>query len=170
MRIVKDREIYKDVVEGAMLRADKFLWIATANIKDMHVKDRRKYRSILHSFAKLVRNGVQIRLIHASIPSANFRQSLQRYPDLAEGMEMLVCPRVHFKTVIVDGIWAFTGSANFTGAGMGVKSERRRNFEVGMIFDEASYVEELMEYFDKIWIGSHCPKCGYRKICPQPIV
>ena len=85
-------------------------------------------------------------------------------------MEMVVCPRVHFKTVIVDGTWAYTGSANFTGAGMGVKSQHRRNFEIGMIVEDAASVNELMDYFDRIWIGQHCPKCGHRKICPQPIV
>lgn len=169
MRIVKDREIYVEVVEKGMLRARKLLWIATANIKDMHVKERGRYHSILDSFERMARNGVQMRLIHASKPSARFQQSLERLPELATAMEMLVCPRVHFKTVIVDGLWAYTGSANFTGAGMGVKSKNRRNFEIGILVDEPATVKELMDYFDRIWIGEHCPACGHRDVCPQPI-
>jgi phosphatidylserine/phosphatidylglycerophosphate/cardiolipin synthase-like enzyme len=170
MRIVKDRQIYLEVVEKGILRARKFIWVATANLKDMHVKDRRRYRSILDSFERLARDGVQIRMIHASRPSSNFQRSLKRQRDLMPAMEMVICPRVHFKAVIVDGLWAFTGSANFTGAGMGIKSDKRRNFELGMIFDEPAQVTEIMEYFDRIWIGGHCPGCGLRKICPQPIV
>jgi phosphatidylserine/phosphatidylglycerophosphate/cardiolipin synthase-like enzyme len=170
VRIVKDREIYVEVVEKGMLRAQKLLWIASANLKDMHVKQRRRYRSILDSFAALARDGVQIRLIHASRPSANFLKSMARHSELSNAMEMLICPRTHFKTVIVDGKWAYTGSANFTGAGMGVKSVKRRNFEIGVILEEPEHVRELMDYFDQIWIGQHCPSCGHRAICPHPIV
>ncbi len=50
-----------------------------------------------------------------------------------EGLERLLSPRVHFKAVVVDGTFAYSGSANLTGAGMGAKSENRRNFEVGFI-------------------------------------
>lgn len=34
---------------------------------------------------------------------------------------MILCPRVHFKSVIVDGRFVFSGSANLTDAGMGAK-------------------------------------------------
>lgn len=44
-------------------------------------------------------------------------------------MERMLCPRVHFKCIIVDGVKAYFGSANLTGAGMGAKSEKKRNFE-----------------------------------------
>jgi phosphatidylserine/phosphatidylglycerophosphate/cardiolipin synthase-like enzyme len=98
------------------------------------LKDRKIYVEVVGE--QLARDGVQIRIIHASPPSRNFEQSLEGQRDLMPAMEMVICPRVHFKAVIVDGLWAFTGSANFTGAGMGVKSERRRNFELGMLFDE----------------------------------
>ena len=170
MRIVKDRDIYVDVVEKGMLCAQKQLWIASANLKDMHVKQRRRYRPILDSFATLARDGVEIRLIHAGRPSPNFLKSMARHSELSTAMEMLICPRTHFKTVIVDGKWAYTGSANFTGAGMGVKSDKRRNFEVGVIMEEPEQVRELMDYFDRIWMGEHCPSCGHRSICPHPIV
>ena len=43
-----------------------------------------------------------------------------------EGVERILCPRVHFKSVIVDGRFAYSGSANLTGAGMGAKSKEKR--------------------------------------------
>ena len=36
-------------------------------------------------------------------------------------MELQICPRCHWKMVIVDGRLGYTGSANFTGAGLGAK-------------------------------------------------
>jgi phosphatidylserine/phosphatidylglycerophosphate/cardiolipin synthase-like enzyme len=50
-------------------------------------------------------------------------------------MERILCPRVHLKSLIIDGRFAYVGSANLTGAGMGAKSDRRRNFESGIITD-----------------------------------
>ena len=51
-------------------------------------------------------------------------------------MERMLCPRVHFKCIIVDGVKAYFGSANLTGAGMGAKSEKKRNFENGVLTDK----------------------------------
>ena len=33
-------------------------------------------------------------------------------------MQLKLCPRVHFKAVIVDGAWIYLGSANLTCAGL----------------------------------------------------
>ena len=63
----------------------------------------------------------------------------------------MLCPRVHFKCIIVDGRKAYFGSANLTGAGMGAKSERKRNFENGVLTDDPSLVEPLVEQFDSVW-------------------
>ncbi|HAT59537.1 MAG TPA: hypothetical protein DCS60_02045 [Opitutae bacterium] len=41
---------------------------------------------------------------------------------------MFLCPRAHFKTVIIDGAFAYTGSSNLTGASRRAKSEFRHNF------------------------------------------
>ena len=34
------------------------------------------------------------------------------------GLHLRRCPRVHLKTVVVDGSWMYLGSANLTGAGL----------------------------------------------------
>ena len=47
---------------------------------------------------------------------------------VAGGLELRLCPRVHLKAVVVDGELLYVGSANWTGAGLGVKSSKRRNF------------------------------------------
>ena len=170
MRIIQNRDIYHEVVENAILKASEFVWIATANLKDLHIKKGMKYVSILDSFAAMSKDGVSIRVIHASEPSGPFKKSFDRHRELIRGdVEFLMCPRLHFKTVIADGKTAYTGSANFTGAGLGIKSDSRRNFEIGILFDEKLVIKKLMGIFDRLWMGEHCPSCGRRNVCPEPI-
>jgi len=83
-------------------------------------------------------------------------------------VEFLQCPRMHAKLFIVDGSVAMVGSANLTGAGIGAKSARKRNFEVAFLIEGDDRVEPFMNYFDFIWMGGHCADCGHRSICPGP--
>ncbi|MCM1152824.1 MAG: phospholipase D family protein [Muribaculum sp.] len=69
----------------------------------------------------------------------------------------------------MDGQWAYIGSANLTGAGMGMKSPTRRNFEAGIFTDAPALVESAMEHFDSVWRGEYCKKCGRRQYCTDPI-
>ena len=170
MKLLQNKDIYYEVIENGILKAKKFIWIATANLKDMHIKKGLRYVPILDSFADMALDGISIRLIHAGEPSREFQKTFDKHKELIRGdVEFMQCPRVHFKTVIVDGKMAFSGSANFTGAGLGVKSERNRNFEVGFLFDDAETVKKLMNIFDEVWMGNNCNKCGRRTLCPDPI-
>ena len=71
--------------------------------------------------------------------------------------------------VIVDGEVAYSGSANFTGAGLGAKGEGRRNLELGMLTRDPEWVGRFISLFDSFWMGEHCRGCGLRRICPDPI-
>ena len=82
----------------------------------------------------------------------------------------MLCPRVHFKCIIVDGCKAYFGSANLTGAGMGAKSPKKRNFENGVLTDDPALVEPLVEQFDSVWRGDFCRDCGRRAFCGDPVV
>ena len=80
-----------------------------------------------------------------------------------------MCPRVHSKIIVIDNKTAYTGSANLTGAGLGMKNEYRRNFEMGIFTDDKDFVKEISEYFDNIFLGLHCNKCQRKPYCPDPI-
>ncbi len=80
---------------------------------------------------------------------------------------MMLCPRNHTKSVIVDGDIAWFGSANLTGAGMGAKSERRRNFEISLLTDESDLVDPVLTQLDDLWRGEHCTDCGRKEYCAQ---
>jgi phosphatidylserine/phosphatidylglycerophosphate/cardiolipin synthase-like enzyme len=176
---------YEAVVKAAM-NAERSLWIATANLKELMVEDesarpgrrrtaagRSEFRSVLETFAERVGRGVEIRILHASPPSRPFREELRRLPALRRpprgAFELRLCPRVHFKAVIVDGAMLYLGSANWTGAGLGAKGEGRRNFELGLTSRDDPLLDEVQAYFDRIWRGAECFACKLRGLCPKPL-
>ena len=166
-RFVSNREIYEEAVLKLVPGVRKRLWIATADIKDMYVEKpgRSTLVPFLQILSELLKRGVEIRLIHAKEPGPAFRQDFDRFPGLWDGLERVLCPRVHFKCIIADGVRAYFGSANLTGAGMGAKGETRRNFENGVLTDDPPLVRPLAEQFDAVWRGVHCARCGRRAYC-----
>ena len=172
-RLVLNESIHEAVFKELIPSARHFLWVATADLKDLHLArpGRKKFDTFLALFDDLISDGVEIRLIHAKEPGPRFRADFDRFPNLigSDRFERILCPRNHMKCVIVDGQRAFLGSANLTGAGMGAKSVRRRNFECGIVTDTPETVKGLMELFDNLFMGEHCLKCDRRNVCPDPI-
>lgn len=161
---VSDSEHYDKVVE-CMLKTKRTLWIGTADIKDLYVMQGKESVPLLAALATLLRRGVEIRLIHAKEPGPRFREDFDKYPILAKQLERVLCNRVHFKIIVIDCQQAYVGSANLTGAGMGMKSPLKRNFEAGIFTDDPDLVESAMEEFDRIWRGDECKLCGRKEIC-----
>ena len=160
---------YDQVIER-IKDVKKTLWIGTADIKDLYVKDGRGTKPLLEVLSDLVKKGVAIRLIHAKEPGPAFRQDFDKYPALIEGMERVLCPRVHFKIIIFDLKMAYVGSANLTGAGIGMKGENTRNFEAGILSTNKDFVKNAAEQFDSVWMGSFCKNCKRKKFCSDPII
>ena len=67
-------------------------------------------------------------------------------------MERILCPRVHFKIIVFDLKTAYVSSANLTGAGLGMKGEKARNFEAGVLSSNKDFVKNAAEQFDSVWI------------------
>src|SRR5262249_49375211 len=121
-------------------------------------------------FSELAGRGVELRLLHAELPSRPFRASFEKRRRLTSGgLALKICPRGHFKAVLVDGAWAYFGSANLTGAGLGAKSENRRNFELGLCTEDFETVDRIQALFDAVWSGAECVSCKLRSVCPDPI-
>lgn len=165
---ISDKDHYEKVIEK-IRGAKSLLWLGTADIKDLHIAKGKDSEPFLGLLSRLLKAGVEIRLIHAKEPGPAFREDFDRYKNLSTSLERMLCPRVHFKLIIIDGHWAYIGSANLTGAGMGMKSTSRRNFEAGILTDDQQLVESVMEHFDSVWRGKHCKKCGRRQYCIDPI-
>ncbi len=165
IKFITDREIYEQVVLEAIPKAKRFLWIGTSDIKDMYVKHGSSMIPFLELLSNLIERNVSVRLVHAKEPGPNFRKDFDKYESLISGLERILCPRIHFKCVVVDGEFAYTGSANLTGAGMGAKSDTRRNFESGIITDDDLLVSQIMNQFDSLWMGSFCEECNRKEYC-----
>ena len=162
---ITDDEIYRKVILEAVFSAQEFLWLGTSDLKDLHVHKGKKMVPFLEILSNLIKQGVAIRMIHAKEPGPAFRKDFDRFPNLITGMERILCPRIHFKSVIVDGKIAYTGSANLTGAGMGAKSPHKRNFEAGFITSDPKLVQQIMNQFDLIWMGKRCVNCRRKEFC-----
>lgn len=170
-RIVLNEETYETVLHDLVMGAERLLWLVTADIKDLHIRQGRRFVPFLKILAEKISEGVEVRLIHAKEPGPRFRKDFDRFPELIESelFERVLCPRMHMKCVIADGRRAYIGSANLTGAGMGAKHRDRRNFEAGVVTDDPVMVGEMMAFLDAFHLGDHCLKCQLRKVCPDPV-
>ncbi|HEY1546853.1 MAG TPA: phospholipase D-like domain-containing protein [Kofleriaceae bacterium] len=181
LELVGGRAHYDRVI-AAVLDANVSVWIATANVKELMVEDgrarpgrrrsikRNEYVSILTRLDELAKRGVELRLLHAELPSRPFRAEIAQHPRLLRGgLALRRCPRVHMKAVIVDGSLLYLGSANWTGAGLGAKGSGRRNFELGIVSDDAQLLDQVQALYDRIWTGKECGSCRLREECPSPL-
>ena len=166
----------------AVLAAHTSVWIATANVKELLVEDgraapgrrrsmkRSAYVSVLAKLDDLARRGVELRILHAEIPSRPFRAAIAAQPRLvAGGLQLRMCPRVHLKLVIVDGALLYLGSANWTGAGLGAKGSGRRNFELGIVTDDGPMLDQAQAMYEHLWRGAECKACKLKELCPGPL-
>ena len=166
---IADTEHYSKVI-AQFPKVKRLLWIATADLKDLYVEKKDStVVPLLQILNDLVKKGVEVRLIHAKEPGTAFREDFDKYPALWGGMERRLCPRVHMKIIVMDSNLVYIGSANMTGAGMGMKSTANRNFEAGMLTDEPGFIDSAMSHFDSIWEGTHCKKCGKNDFCHDKI-
>lgn len=185
LELIAGRGHYERVI-AAVREAHTSIWIATANVKALLVEDARaapgrrrtmrrgaaraSYVSILALLDELAARGVELRLLHAELPSRPFRAELARHPRLvAGGLQLARCPRVHMKAVIVDGALLYLGSANWTGAGLGAKGSGRRNFELGIVTDDTELLDRVQAIYERVWSGGECAACKLRAECPGPL-
>lgn len=145
------------------------LWIATADIKDLYVEDGNRVVPFLSVLDKLTKRDVDVRLLHAKEPGGNFRDDFDRFPGLWSKLERKLCPRVHFKIMVFDCSMVYIGSANLTGAGIGMKGDGTRNFEAGILTDETALVDAAADHLDSVWQGVHCKKCRRKDFCGDRI-
>ena len=149
IRYIADNDHYTEVLS----RCEKVkhdLWIGTADLKDLYVEGGRDVVPFLSVLDKLLKRGVDVRLLHAKEPGGNFREDFDKYPGLWSRLERRLCPRVHFKIMIFDCAVAYIGSANLTGAGIGMKGDNNRNFEAGILTDMLSLVDAATSHLDYV--------------------
>lgn len=168
--LLQGSDLYREVIREKLAHARESVLIATSNLKDVQVEREGRFASVLALFSELAGRGVELRILHAELPSRPFRASFEKRRRLTGGgLSLKMCPRVHFKAVLIDGAWVYVGSANFTGAGLGAKGEGKRNFELGLCTEDFEIVDRVKALFEAIWTGAECAACRLRSVCPDPI-
>jgi phosphatidylserine/phosphatidylglycerophosphate/cardiolipin synthase-like enzyme len=170
-QLLEGEALGREVVRR-MREARESVWIATANVKAMLVgmTEGGRFAPIAELFSQLVKRGVEVRLLHAELPSRPFRQAFDERPALLRAeMTLKICPRVHFKCVRIDGAWLYLGSANLTGAGLGAKHKDSRNFELGFVTEDFDTLDRVTALYEQVWSGASCRTCRYHAMCPDPI-
>lgn len=162
---------YDQVILGGIKAAEKSVLIATANIKNVMVRRLKRYFSIIEVFAGLCQRGVDVKILHAQRPSGPFLEAMHKHPELEqEHFDMRLCARNHMKLVSIDHHTLYLGSANFTGAGLGLRSAERHNFEMGMVIHDQDMIRNASDIFYDIWTGRMCKKCAFRgRSCRLPL-
>ena len=145
---IADTDHYSKVI-AQIPKVKRLLWIATADLKDLYVEKKGgAVVPLLQILNDLVKKSAEVCLIHAKEPGQAFRADFDKYPALWSKMERRLCPRVHMKIVVMDSELVYIGSANLTGAGMGMKSAANRNFDAGFLTDGPGFIDAAMSHFD----------------------
>ena len=85
--LVLNAEHYSRVLRDILPTTKEFLWIATADLKDVFVEGgpkSRPFRPLVAVFAELVSRGVAVRLLHAKEPGPRFRADFDKHAALRE--------------------------------------------------------------------------------------
>jgi len=90
---------------------------------------------------------------------------MARFPRVLERLEFRVCARNHMKIVLVDNRSLYLGSANLTGAGLGRKSDDRRNFEFGICTTDGRIIDSVRRLSQEIWQQRPCGSCEAKRLC-----
>ena len=92
LQYIKNEQHYTFFIE-AIRQARRTIWIGTADIKDLYIKEGKNAVPLLKLLEQKVKEGVEVRLIHAKEPGQNFRDDFDKYPLLGTGWNVY-CVRV----------------------------------------------------------------------------
>ena len=178
--LVMDGEHLRRVIYDGVLSAKVSVDLATADLKAVLVPDRGKTTSrrktppsIIEHLYRMAQRGVEVRILHAGVPSGPALQELKKlirkHGELPGNLTLRRCPRLHAKAVIIDAERMYLGSANLTGAGLGAKADQNRNHELGVWTTSDEMIDAVSQYFNHLWEGGSCEGCGRKDVCPVPL-
>ena len=135
--IVND-EHYDEVIER-IRNARRSIVVMTANFKKFRLKPTKgkNYNDgtpFLKMLIEKAKSGVSVKDLCSST-SYGMDQELEMYYDkkAPKAFQYKQCVRSHIKMIIIDDCYAYIGSANVTGAGLGQGNYTLGHFEMGIL-------------------------------------
>src|SRR4029450_4606191 len=112
VRLGIDGDHFDTVVQDGLLQGEVSIELAPADFKAMLIprEGRRRWPSVIEELRRMANRGVEIRLLHAGVPSA--AALLELAGGLPANVTIRRCPRLHAKAVIVDASATYLGSAD----------------------------------------------------------
>jgi len=152
---VADEEHYTKVFKR-MSEVKHSLKIATANLKNFNIyveeNDSKEPIRPWDFFMSLVERSIHVQVVCME-PFDFYNYTKQNCPQLLNNplFELRYNTHNHMKIFIYDDEYVYIGSANITGAAIGKRSVRKRNYEAGMLIWGDDLIEAPLCHFYKSW-------------------
>ena len=167
IELLTNKQIYRRIMCEEIQAVQRSLLVGTALLKETRIETTQGIVSFNEYLDRLVRRNVEVGVLFAGKPSKPFVDALCSFPNVLSDVSWRSCPRTHLKAVLVDGERLYLGSANLTGAGLGMKSENKRNFEVGLFTTDQRLISTVRQLMTDIMDGTYCESCQVRALCQK---
>ena len=157
----KKNELFDKVIAHGLMQAKESLIIGTYNLQDIRISINESHQTISLSdvVLTLLKRNVQVLIVLAAfMQKSRFIQTLSEKCHNHENIRIRFCRRMHLKTIIADLKYAYIGTANLSGAGVGLKTLQKRNFELGFITRDNDLIADIASTFMEIFSGKFCSK------------
>ncbi len=145
------------------MKAQESIIIGTYNLQDIRIQLGSRSTSLSEVLIQKAKRNVKILIcLAAFMHKSRIINKLRTHP-VAHKLAIRFCRRMHFKTIIVDLKYAYIGTANISGAGIGLKSQQRRNFELGFVTRDVELIADVGSTFMEIFNGKYCERCHFFK-------
>lgn len=173
-RCIVNDEHYDEVIER-IRNARRSIVVMIANFKKFRLKPAKgkNYNDgtpFLKMLIEKAKSGVSVKALCSST-SYGMDQELEMYYDkkAPKTFQYKQCVRSHIKMIIIDDCYAYIGSANVTGAGLGQGNYTPGNFEMGILTTDPGIIDKAKNEFEAIWNGNYCKNCHRRDACVKPM-
>lgn len=164
IKYIADSDHYDDVFTR-MCQVRKSLKIASANLKNftVYLEDNAPIQ-FCDFLLILLRRGVRIQIVCMQ-PFSFYKWVQENLPEFLEekGLEIRQNDHVHMKVFIFDDDSAYIGSANLTGAAIGKRSSRQRNYEAGVLVQNNEVFDSALGHFNKVWAAPETIKSSWHR-------
>ncbi len=168
LKYISDSEHYS-IVFSKMTQVSKSLKITSCNLKNFTVHGiDSNGKDVSVRFAEflldLCNRGVKVQ-IACMKPYWFFAYMHENLPELENhpNFDLRQQNYMHMKVFIYDDEVAYIGSANLTGAALGLRANGKRNHEAGIFAKGNDIFKAALDHFNRVWTGNGIHRYKYHE-------